>query len=421
MKTQTINKIDWKNVSPEDYRKIRGKLIFERGRIAKKNNFWVVGSQTSFKVYKVSFNGHTPVCNCPDCQLRKDKCKHIYAVEFYIKRQINEEGKLTETKGVKVSYKQDWKAYDKSQTNEKIIFMKLLKDLSENVEQPEYKFGRPNLPISEMIFNSALKVYSTFSLRRFMSDVKIAQHLGLIENTPTYMSVSNYMNKPELTLILQNLITLSSMPLKEVEDSFAVDSSGFSTSRYARWFDYKWGKERKYKVWLKAHINTGTKTNIITSVKVTEGQENDSPQLAELVRKTAENFNIKEQSGDKAYNSRENLKVIEEVGAVPFIPFKKNVTGKRGALGIWGKMFHYFLYKHEEFLEKYHKRSNVETTFHMIKSKFSGAIKSKNKTAQINELLLKILCHNICVVIQEVNELGIKSEFVLEQTREVGE
>jgi len=56
-----------------------------------------------------------------------------------------------------------------------------------------------------------------------------------------------------------------------------------------------------------------------------------------------------------------------------------------------------------------------------IKSKFSGAIKSKNKTAQINELLLKILCHNICVVIQEVNELGIKSEFVLEQTREVGE
>jgi len=55
----------------------------------------------------------------------------------------------------------------------------------------------------------------------------------------------------------------------------------------------------------------------------------------------------------------------------------------------------------------------------MIKSKFSGTIRSKNKIAQINELLIKILAHNICVVIQEVNELGIKAEFSLEQTREI--
>ncbi len=410
-----IQSVDLRNLDREQ----KGKLIFQRGRIRKQNNFWVVGSQTSFKAYKVIFRNENPVCSCPDCELRHKKCKHIIAVELYIKRQIDEEGKIIETKGVKVSYKQDWKAYDKSQTNEKIIFMRLLKDLADNVEQPEYKFGRPNLPISEMIFNSALKVYSTFSLRRFMSDVKIAKEFGLIENEPTYMSVSNYMNKPEMTPILENLITLSSLPLKETDTSFAVDSSGFSTSRYARWFDYKWGKERKYKVWLKAHINAGTKTNIITSVKVTEGTENDSPQLAELVRKTAENFTIKEQSGDKAYNSRANLKVIDEVGGVAFIPFKKNVSGKRGTLGLWGKMYHYFLYKHDEFLEHYHARSNVETTFHMIKAKFGGAIRSKNKTAQYNELLLKVLCHNICVVIQEVNELGIKSEFILEQTKEL--
>src|SRR3989338_1063399 len=91
-------------------REERGKLIFQRGRIARKNDYWVVGSQTSFKVYKVKFNGHEPTCTCPDCQLRKGKCKHIYAVEFYIKHEINEEGKLTTIKGVKVTYKQDWKA-----------------------------------------------------------------------------------------------------------------------------------------------------------------------------------------------------------------------------------------------------------------------------------------------------------------------
>lgn len=59
----------------------------------------------------------------------------------------------------------------------------------------------------------------------------------------------------------------------------------------------------------------------------------------------------------------------------------------------------------------YHKRSNVETVFHMIKSKSSGNIKSKNKTAYINEVLLKVLCHNICVLIEQMFELGIKPEF----------
>lgn len=65
------------------------------------------------------------------------------------------------------------------------------------------------------------------------------------------------------------------------------------------------------------------------------------------------------------------------------------------------------------FLEHYHKRSNVETVFHMIKAKFRDNLRSKDKTAQINELLLKILCHNICVVIQEMFELGINPQFNL--------
>ena len=225
-----IQTTDWRNLNREE----RGKLIFQRGRIAKKNNYWVVGSQTSFKAYKVRFNGHEPTCTCPDCQLRKGKCKHIYAVELYIKRQINEEGKITETKGVKIVYKQKWSAYNKSQTNEKIVFMKLLKDLCENIEQPTYKFGRPTLPFCDMLFGSVMKVYTTFSLRRFMSDMKIAKDYGLVNKVPCYSSLSNFMNRKEVKQILQQLITISSLPLKEIEKDFAVDSSGFSTSRFAR-------------------------------------------------------------------------------------------------------------------------------------------------------------------------------------------
>lgn len=142
----------------------------------------------------------------------------------------------------------------------------------------------------------------------------------------------------------------------------------------------------------------------------------DSPQLPSLVEETAKHFEVGEVACDRAYSSRKNLQAIADVGAVPYIPFKSNTSGRRGgALGTWGKMYHYFMYKHDEFLQHYHKRSNSETVFHMIKTKFRDSLRSKGQIAQINELLLKVLCHNICVVIQEVNELGIEGEFIYDK------
>jgi Transposase DDE domain len=74
-------------------------------------------------------------------------------------------------------------------------------------------------------------------------------------------------------------------------------------------------------------------------------------------------------------------------------------------------MFHFYNLHREEFLTHYHQRSNVETTFHMIKAKFGQRLRSKTMTAQINEALCKVLCHNLCVVIQSVRELGIEATF----------
>jgi transposase len=65
----------------------------------------------------------------------------------------------------------------------------------------------------------------------------------------------------------------------------------------------------------------------------------------------------------------------------------------------------------DEFMGHYHKRSNVESTFNMVKAKFGDKLKSKNFTAQRNELLCKLIAHNIVVVIHEMFELGVKPEF----------
>lgn len=408
MQQQEVN---WKKLD----RKQRGKLLSERRKIVKTPKGWRVQSQSSKYTYEVRYTGDAPECTCPDCTIRKEKCKHIYAVEFFIKREIDAKGKLKQTKGVRITYGQKWAAYDKAQNNEKLFLMQLLHELCSAVEEPPYTFGRPKIAQADMVFCAVMKVYSTFSLRRCMSDIKIAHSYGFLDHVPSYASIGHYMQKEEVHDVLYDLIRISATPLAAVDVDFAADASGFSTCRFARYHDFKHKKDSKYRIWVKAHIMAGVKTNIITSAVITEGLAGDSPQLPRLVSETAQHFQLDEVACDKAYSSRDNLKLISEAGGKPFIPFKSNSTAKRGAMSVWGKMYHYFMFKHEEFLEHYHKRSNVETCFHMIKSKFKDNLRSKSKVAQVNELLLKILCHNLCVVIQEINELGLKGEFVVGQ------
>lgn len=406
-------------------RKERGYEIAKNSRIIQEENgVWKVPSQSGHGNYLVISNGIEAKCNCPDHEKRNCKCKHIFAVEYIVTKQVDSAGNTTITQTVRKTYRQNWVAYNKSQTQEQKLFMKLLADLCRNVEQPRYTFGRPTMPLSDMIFSSALKVYSTFSLRRFSSLMGLASERGYIDKPCSYVTVSNYMRKAELTPILHELIKISSSPLASVESKFAVDSSGFSTSRFARYYSYKHGRDLKYKTWIKAHLISGVKTNIVTGAEITKDYKNDSPYFKPLVEKTAESFGIKEVCADKGYSSRVNHDIVAELGGTAFIPFRKNATGRAGGSASWHKMFYYFQLNREEFLMHYHKRSNSETVFHMIKTKFKDNIRSKDKTAQINEVLLKILCHNICVVIQEMHELGINPEFCLksqEGVKKVGQ
>ena len=58
-------------------------------------------------------------------------------------------------------------------------------------------------------------------------------------------------------------------------------------------------------------------------------------------------------------------------------------------------------------LAHYHKRSNAESTFSMIKRKFGDSLRGKTETAQVNETLAKVLCHNLVVLIHEMYALGV--------------
>jgi hypothetical protein len=132
----------------------------------------------------------------------------------------------------------------------------------------------------------------------------------------------------------------------------------------------------------------------------------DCPQFKPLVAKTAEHFTVKEVAADKAYLSNENLEQVADLGGTPFIPFKINSTsGEPGSL--WEKLFHFYSLNKDEYMARYHRRSNVESVFSMVKAKFRDFVRSKTDTAMRNEVLCKFIAHNVCCLIMSQLELGI--------------
>ena len=372
-------------------------------------NGWQVPSQSGMGDYTV--DPDVGSCSCPDHETRAIECKHLLAVRLTLRREKGEGGAYRYTQVAEVRYTQQWTAYNAAQCEEKARFLELLADLCRGVPQPLSRpSGRRPLPLSDMTFGAVYKVYSRLSSRRFTSDLRDAEARGLVAYAPHFNSISNYMSNPVLTPVLRDLIAVSSLPLKTVETDFAVDSSGFSTSRFIRWFNKKYGREIDSREWVKVHLMCGVNTHIVTSADISGWAANDTTFFRPLLAATAENFVIGDVSADKAYLSHANLDAVEKHGGTPFIPFKSNTRIPREE-GAWARMYHLFAYERETFLQHYHQRSNVETVFSMIKAKFGDAVLSRSDTGQMNEALCKVLAHNICVVIQAIHELGIEPTF----------
>jgi hypothetical protein len=200
-------------------REIKALQIAAKSKLTQKGDVWLVPSQAGHGEYEVRPDPQVPRCTCPDHEYTQARCKHIYAVEYTLMRETTSDGATVVTETVKVTrktYTQDWPAYNAAQTHEKSELQALLYELCQNVPEPEQRKGRgrPQLSLSDMIFSSAYKIYSTVSGRRF-----------------------------------------------------ATDLGGFSTGQFMRWFDVKYGQKEDRRMWLKLHLMCGVKTNIVTSVR----------------------------------------------------------------------------------------------------------------------------------------------------------
>jgi hypothetical protein len=367
-------------------------------------------------------------CQCADFMANGGKCKHIRAVEQTIHRVEYPPSNLVDptpkiVEKTKPTYAQDWPNYNRAQSEEKPLLMRLLSGFCQSIEDDDSQGrGRPAIPTRDMVFAICYKVFEGKSARRFTPYLNTAYQLGLISHTPHFNSVIGAMKDPEVTQVLLDLVAQTSAPLRDFERTFAADSSGFGNSRFDRWIDIKDPtKRKKQHTWTKVHLMGGTTTHIVTAVVIKDKDASDTTQLPDLVNMTAKNFDMTEVYADKAYGSLDNYEVIAKNGAVPYIAFKsihsgagKNRQKRMTPAGeLWQRMYHMFHMHADEFYAHYHQRSNIESVFSMIKAKFGDIVRSKSETAMLNEVLCKIVCHNICVLIMAMFERGLDLDELL--------
>lgn len=205
----------------------RSKLVFENGA-------WLVPSQTTSAKYRVTLN---PVgCTCDDFQLRQLACKHVIAARLVSEREGGPQAPAIDTDTIpkRPTYQQNWTAYNLAQSTEKHRLQVLLADLCAGIPEPDRARGRKPIPLADQLFACVFKVYTTVSTRRFACDLKDAHEHGYLSRTLHHNKINAFLCDPDLTPLLKQLVVRSALPLRTVETEFAVDSSGFSTSKFVR-------------------------------------------------------------------------------------------------------------------------------------------------------------------------------------------
>ena len=103
-------------------RQIRGIDIAKRYTLKEENGTWFVPSSSGKSSrYKVCLKSQK--CTCPDFEIRRNKCKHIFAVEYSFEQDFLQSLDTLETAKTakqRKTYKQVWAAYNKAPNQRKI-------------------------------------------------------------------------------------------------------------------------------------------------------------------------------------------------------------------------------------------------------------------------------------------------------------
>lgn len=312
-------------------------------------------------------------------------------------------------------YPRDESLYNLIQENEVMLFLRYLplatwwvtgnKNLWRGV-------GRPPKNLYDILMCLAIRKYFNLSLRRGVGLLRLLRALGVIDaSVPCFKTLDNYQQNRQIELYLDEVLKLTTEPLKFIEHFFATDTTGTASTCYSSWFDIRTRKEGRKREHITVHVTVGTKLKAAIALDAKAKRGGHSEILREHIAEVAKSFEVREWSMDRAYLSRENCNAVAVVGAEPWIKLKSNTTARTKGSPAWRRMVLEFRRNPDVANRKYHKRSSVESAISAKKRKFGGFVRAKEDASKENEETLGWIGYNFSVLCRAVHEFGLKPGF----------
>lgn len=292
---------------------------------------------------------------------------------------------------------------------EKSDFLKILGEFIGTINFSDYEGnhieGRPRFNLEDLIIALLVMSYHSWSYRRCMSDLVRMKQDGLLGSIPRRATMNKYMNKKVITKILEKLIQISALPFCDTEDTFMMDSTQFfdrilfGGSKCDSLRKKRSVKTPSLSKTRKLHITVAKRSKIICCAKTSLGTVHDHVMSRELIEIPLKNgFRMKVLLADSAYNSRENFCLCQDEGIKAFLDFKKSHRIKRSHSQLRRNQFILYHNNQEEWHEAYRFRVIVEMIFGAIKKKGRNHLRSRRPVSKDNEMLLKALWYNLCIL-----------------------
>ena len=136
----------------------------------------------------------------------------------------------------------------------------------------------------------------------------------------------------------------------------------------------------------------------IVSFHFTRTNVHEVTQLEKLLEPL---YDLGDVYADSGYLSVNNCWVIVMKGGTPYIRPKKTTTGRRNNGRAFTEMIERYKENKEEWMRKYHQRSNIEAVFSSLKRRLGGFVTSIKRQIQHTEIALKIIVYNLTVLVRK--------------------
>jgi hypothetical protein len=186
-----------------------------------------------------------------------------------------------------------------------------------------------------------------------------------------------------------------------------IDATGLETRHVSRHYVRRTRADRSstHAAWPKLTAVAHTHTHIILGAMPGRGPSQDSPDFGPALRQASANLHLDCLLADTGYDGEHNHRLAREELGIRLTAIKLNPrnAGGQEPKGRYRAQLHRRFPK-----RRYHRRAHAECVFSRLKRHLGSALTARNDESQAREMLLRVLTHNLMLLLLSLAESGRK-------------